>query len=198
MNELMIISTVLLWIVLLFNLVLTLALVRKVNAGGARGQAPQVDTLKPGTPAPDFSVQTLDGKAVSLASYAGQATLFVAISSHCQPCQELLPELRTVAPRARRAGVELVLVSMDEEPETRSFVAEQGIELPVLLAPRQSNSFHIDYKTMGTPFYYLLDERGIVQAAGFPAFGVKEWERTIATLEHTAPTIRGLALQEGR
>jgi hypothetical protein len=48
-------STILLWVVVLFNLFLTLALIRRVNAQPAKTTPHRLLSFEAGTPAPPFS-----------------------------------------------------------------------------------------------------------------------------------------------
>ena len=171
MEQVLVLSSVLLWIVVFCNLVLTLALVRRVIAN------PQPkEGLKEGLPAPDFTAETLSGGRVTLATYAQRDVVFVFISPTCEPCREALPSYEALGPKARQSGVELVLVSTADAEQTHRFVNEFGIQLPVLIAHRESNSFMRDYKLSTTPSYCFVDRRGKIQATGFTNQKVGKWK----------------------
>lgn len=157
------VSVVLLWIVVLFNLVLTLALIRRANPGPQAAQS----GLKKGQAAPDFTAQTLSGERVTLADYK-HPTAFVFISSNCSPCRLLLPELEELGPQAAQSDVDLVLVSGDRLEETQDYAKEKNIHLPVLVAPRDENPFFTDYQITGTPYCCYIDEQGMIQVTGYP------------------------------
>lgn len=161
METILIVSSIFLWVVVLLNLLLTLGLARRI-----RTAFPMMESLKIGQKAPAFSIQTLQGKTITLADYADRATAFVFVSPHCQPCREELPHLRDLAPKARGFGAELVLVSDEGEETTRPFVEGTVDGLTVLIAPRDRNPLFTDYKVLGTPSFYLLDAHGKVQATG--------------------------------
>jgi methylamine dehydrogenase accessory protein MauD len=166
MENLFLISTVLLWLAVLFNLVLTLALIRRFSKFLGRSDFEMPPALEIGTPAPDFSAETLDGKLVTLASYARQTLAFIFVSPTCTPCIENIPTIQSIQPQAKRKGVELILVSLADQTETRAFVDKYSIKVPILVAPQGSNSFTENYKVPGTPFYCLLDKEGKVQSTG--------------------------------
>src|SRR5688572_13929556 len=113
MEPVLVVSLILLWILVLLNLLLTLALARRLNTLSSQLGDPlaNVPKLELGQPAPDFSAETLDGSQVSLTSYIGRNVAFVFISPSCGPCREEMPVLNALQPKAKRAGVELVLVS---------------------------------------------------------------------------------------
>jgi peroxiredoxin len=172
METILIISSVALWVVVGLNLIITLALVRRLNqAQGMQGG------LKKGAPAPDFTAQTLRGETVTLADYANRSVAFVFIATNCRPCREEAPRLEALAATARRAGVELVLVSIDEAAETEQFVADLKLTLPVLVAPQESSRFKKDYQVPGNPFFCLIDAQGRVQSTGFPNDRGGEWDK---------------------
>jgi len=161
METMLVFSSILLWVMVLLNLLLTLGLARRI-----RTTFPGMESLKIGQKAPNFSAQTLQGQPMTLAEYAGRATAFVFVSPHCEPCREELPHLRELSLEARDFGAELVLVSDEGEESTRSFVEGIVDGLTVLAAPRKHNPFFTDFKVPGTPSFYLLDAHGKVQATG--------------------------------
>lgn len=173
METALIVSSILLWLVVLLNLLLTLGLVRRLDTGGRSVSAMG---LEAGEPAPDFTAQTLSGETVTRSTYAGRNMAFVFISTHCSPCNEILSHMGPLEPKAARAGVELVLVSTDEMEETCTFVEKQNISLPVLIAPRSNNPFLEDYKFISTPSYCLVNEQGKVQSAGFMSMVGGPWK----------------------
>lgn len=153
---------------------------RKVGSGPCHASADEHPLRMSGPPvgqsAPDFTAETLDGARVTRADYAGRSVALLLIAPHCEPCREALPRYEALAPHAARAGVELVLVSIDTATPTRAFAAEQGIRLPLLVAPHDENPLMRDYNFTGTPSYCLLDAQGTIRAAGYPSFDWGEWQ----------------------
>jgi peroxiredoxin len=169
MQTFLLLSSILLWILMLFNILLTLGLARRI-----RRQFPKMETLKPGQSAPDFTAWTLDGEPVTRAAYNGQATAFVFVSPACGPCREEMPRLERLRSQAEQRGLSLVLVSDADEEETRKFVEELGATLPVLVAPRGRTSFLSDYKSTATPSFCWVGQDGKVQAVGIGVFALEE------------------------
>lgn len=166
----LVIGLILVWIVVLFNLLLTLAIIRRLNLGSRQ------TGLRPGQMAPDFTAQTLSGETVTLQDYAGHPTAFVFISTRCRHCEKLLPELGALGPQAMRAGVNLVLVSDNQREEIQDYVSRNNIHLPVLIAPHSENPFFQNYQVKGTPSYCYIDQQGKVQSAGHPHMAGGEWK----------------------
>ncbi len=174
MEQLLIGSSVLLWIVVLCNLLLTLALVRRVNDGRVSQTR---EGRKEGEIAPDFTAETLSGEKVTLATYAQQEVAFIFIAPTCRPCREALPRYDALRKKAVQSGVEIVLVSRGEMEQTRGLVEEYGIQLPVLVAPEGRNPFMENYKLSMTPSYCLINGQGRVRSSGYPNLNGGIWKQ---------------------
>jgi peroxiredoxin len=164
MEQILIASSILLWVVVVFNLLLTLALVRRFST---IQRTPEVETLEVGQPAPDFAAEALDGRTVTLGDFEGRSLALIFVSPTCSPCIEKLPTLQALEPKANQNGVEMLLVYKTELAETQTAVAKHGVTLSTVAAPQRSNPFWRDYLVAGTPFYCLLDEEHKVLSAGF-------------------------------
>lgn len=175
MIEILIASSVLLWLVVVGNVFLTLALVRRLNASAAVDESP-FGGLKVGEQVPDFISETLDGEVVSKSKFAKKSVVLLFISTECGPCRDILPSYEAISVQAKKSGVEFVIVSLDDVKKTGRLIKELNIGLPVLVAPRERNPFMKDYKISGTPSYYLIDKEGRLQSAGFPSLDWAEWK----------------------
>jgi peroxiredoxin len=164
LETLLAISSIFLWLVVLANVFLTLALIRRLNQTG--GHTLGETGLKAGTTAPDFTAQTLQGITKTLADYGGQAVVLLFVSPTCQPCREILPTLQQTAAQARTNGVEFVLVSGGTLEETRTWDQEVDVQLPLLVATQGQNPFFQDYQITSTPTFCLLEPGGEIRGAG--------------------------------
>lgn len=189
MEQILVMSSVLLWIIVICNLVLTLALVRRVNAGIRPREG-----LKEGQAAPNFTAATLSGDIATLATYAHHEVIFLFIEPTCGPCREALPGYEALGPKAALSGVDLILVSVADVQLTRDFAEEFNIQLPIIIAPRGSNSFMANYKVISTPSYCLISKQSKVESTGLPNLQwskwkelVKKWEDNLAS-QATLPT----------
>lgn len=175
MEQFLVVSSILLWIVVGFNLLLTLALVRRINA-----QSPEMaEKLKSGQTAPDFKAETLQGMAVTRANYADRPVTFVFVSPTCAPCRKELPKLEALS-KSGPSGAELVLVSDSSMPDAQALVDEFHLTMPILVAARLDNDFMTNYKVAGTPFYCMVGVDGKVQSTGFLD---ETWKKITATWE---------------
>lgn len=182
MDAVFIFSFIALWIVVLFNLLLTLALIRRQN----NVSASQADRgLKKGEVAPDFKATTLDGNTATLDTFIGEgrSAAFLMIGPTCGPCREDLPRYEALYPKAVRAGVNLVLVSNGEVEETQELAREFNLTIPTLLAKPTQSTFWADYKIRGTPSYCLINSTGKVESSGHPNFNGGDWKRFVDSLK---------------
>ena len=81
------------------------------DAGG--GAAQYISPLK-GKPAPDFALEDLSGKKVSLASYKGKAVLINFWATWCGPCKIETPWLIELRNQYAAQGFEVLGVSADD------------------------------------------------------------------------------------
>ena len=198
MDQLLVISMIALWVIVLLNFVLTLALIRRLNSLTADStRTPPPDGLKPGEPAPEFKAETLKGATVTLSDYSGREAAFVFVSPSCSPCRAALPQYEAALPAAQRSGTDLVLVSVADAAATRAFVEEYNINIPVLVAPRPGNTFMVDYKFSSTPSYCAIDAEGKVRSAGYPNFGGGEWKALVDAWQQAKPQLANLVPNRG-
>lgn len=182
METALVVSSVVLWLVVLANVFLTLALIRRLNRTGQ----PVVETgLKAGTTAPDFTAQTLQGVTKTLADYMGWAVVLIFVSPSCQPCRESLPMLQKAAVGARVGGVEFVLVSGGTLEETRAWDEEVDVQLPLLVATQAQNPFFQDYHITSTPTFCLLGSDGKVHGSNIVGQNLDGWKLLARTNART-------------
>jgi methylamine dehydrogenase accessory protein MauD len=117
--------------------------------------------LKPGKKAPDFTLPSVAGGEVALHDFAGRRVFLVFTQSGCKPCHRVVPELNQLQ---RRGGVQVLVVNNGELEPTRQWAGEAGASFPVLA--QQQFSVSKRYEMYGTPFAFLIDERGVIFSRG--------------------------------
>ena len=192
METLLLISSLLLWLIVVGNLLLTLTIIRRMNTASPR-ERPSLTGLRVGEIAPSFSAHTLDSQTKTLADYAGRATALVFIAPGCGPCRELLPTLEEIGTQAQQSRAELLLICDGDEEQACALVEPFALRVPVLLAPRQDNPFFKDYQVHGTPSYYLLNERGQIQAGGSPRSHDQQWQKLMEVWTSPHARVEGRA-----
>ena len=166
MNEALIISNAIQWIVLLAVVLGLVALARQIGILFERIApmgALMLDTgPKAGEMAPVFKLPTLTGPEVQLGGSQARSTLLFFVSPTCPVCKKLLPIVKSVS-RSEAAWMRVVLASDGEEPEHRAFInkAELGA-FPYVL----SQELGMTYRIAKLPYAVLIDESGRVRAKG--------------------------------
>ena len=59
------------------------------------------------------------------------------------------------------------MISQGSVEENRQLVQDQGFAFPVLPASGWDDTVMVDYQVPGTPFFYVIDEEGLVANADF-------------------------------
>lgn len=78
--------------------------------------------------APDFQLQTMDGRPLSLDDFRGRWLLVNFWASWCGPCREEMPSMRAFARSFSGDRLRLLAISLDDNDEAmRGFLIEQGI-----------------------------------------------------------------------
>ena len=94
---------------------LGIALLCLLALGPAVGAAPKA--LRIGDPVPPFSLQTLDGKTLSITSLRGKVVLLDFWATWCGPCRQAMPELKDLLQKNTGKPLVVISVSADETPD---------------------------------------------------------------------------------
>lgn len=119
------------------------------------------DGLRPGSPAPLFTLPDLEGRPVSLEAYRGSRVLLVFSDPECGPCDELAPELARFERKHRGRGLAVLMVSRGDAGVNRRKAQAHGLEFPVLLQERWKLS--LEYGIFATPAAFLIGEDGRIE-----------------------------------
>ena len=125
--------------------------------------------LQPGQPAPEFTLDDLDGQPVSLSQFKGQVVLLDFWASWCVPCIADLPYLREAKKKMDGWPVVFLNISLDADADDwREAIDEHKIEGVHVRTDGFSTDVAKSYQVMGIPSYYLVDPQGlIVKHEGF-------------------------------
>ena len=134
-------------------LLLALVLLFAVTGSGCSSQS----TLS--GHAPDFTLDDLDGGAVTLSDLEGQVVVLDFWAVWCSPCVEALPHLQQL--HEQYAGREVVVLAInvsEDRDEVAEFMAEHGYTLTVLLDG--DGRVADDYGVRGIPHTIIVDRDG--------------------------------------
>ena len=111
-------------------------------------------------PAPQFSLQNLKGKPVTLADLKGKPAIVNFWATWCAPCVEELPMLDTFY-RAKKSdtGLTVVAINIKESQKiVEEFVATNGYSLVTLLD--ETGKVSEDFQVFGLPTTFFINADG--------------------------------------
>lgn len=132
----------------------------------------------------DFTLPGLDGQQHSLSDYRGKWVLVNYWATWCPPCLEELPELEGFHNGAEGRAVVLgVNMESIDEPALRTFVDQQFLSYPILIATERPRSDQLLGAVDGLPTSYLVAPSGEVVARQVGQITAKAIEAFIANYE---------------
>lgn len=124
-------------------------------------ELPAGEALIEGQAAPDFTLATVAGDSLSLASLQGQVVLVDFWATWCGPCVVEMPVLQQLYDDFEGRGVEIVAVSTDVTPaKVPRFVDRHGLTFPVLLGGLSVQAL---YRVTALPTLYVVDQQGTIR-----------------------------------
>jgi peroxiredoxin len=123
--------------------------------------------------APNFSLETPDGRTLGLDNFKGKVVLLNFWVTWCAPCKAELLSMQRLYEAFRPEGVEVVAISIDRNKKERikEYIKDYNLTFPVLLDPGQE--VRKGYYIMGLPTSYLIGADGKLK--GFIS-GAREWD----------------------
>lgn len=91
--------------------------------------------LTPSSPAPDFSLESLDGKTTHLSDFRGKAVLLNFWATWCGPCKIEMPWFVDFQKQYGSQGLQIVGVAMDDasKQDIAKFANDLGVNYPILI-----------------------------------------------------------------
>ncbi len=174
---------VMLWLLVLGEGILILALARQIgvlhNRLAPTGARITNVGLELGAEAPRFSERDLRGNLVTLGVQYNKPTMLIFISPNCSACSELAPSIRTVYQHEQK-DTEIIVVSLaQDEEENRSYAKQHGLNtVPYVLAPYLADIYHVST----SPYAVLIDKQGKIYTKGI-VNGVEHLESLLNALD---------------
>lgn len=121
-----------------------------------------------GENAPDFTLVTLDGKAVTLADYKGNKPLMLIFwASWCPACKKEIPQINRLAADFVPRGLAVLAVNVgvnDSAAKAAAYRDKYGLDYPV--AFDEGSEVSRAFGVVGTPTVIITDKSGIVRYRG--------------------------------
>jgi len=132
--------------------------------------------------APDFELQNLDDKLVSLKDFRGKFVMLNFMATWCHWCRKEMPHLQKLHDRFKDKDFVIIAVFSDREGAkvVKPFIKKAGYTFTnnsgtynsALLDPTDRVSSM--YRVTGTPTTYLIDKNGKMIAV---ALGYRDWSQ---------------------
>lgn len=111
------------------------------------------------SPAHDFELRDLTGRAIRLQDYRGKTVLLDFWATWCEPCKQSIPRYIAMQDRLRGKGLAVIGVDESEEPElVAGYARKLGINYPVVI-DADAALYH-SYRGTGLPSAFLIDPQG--------------------------------------
>lgn len=146
-----------------------------LQAGQPSDSSMRVYQLEKATPivaAPGLALPGLDGAMYQLSDYEGQVVVVNFWSTWCAPCRREMPSLEKAWQRLKPAGVVVLGVAMQDNPEmVRRSLQESRVTFPILLD--QDGKVSQQWPFSGIPATFVLDRKSRII---YRAMGLREWD----------------------
>jgi len=131
---------------------------------GTPSQTATADSAIQGKPAPDLTLQDVNGKSIRLTQLRGQVVLINLWATWCPPCIAEMPDLAATYDAHKNEGLVILGIDDQERKETvTDFLVRNPLPYPILLDP-DSRAAHA-YSTDFLPASFLIDRRGVLRAS---------------------------------
>ena len=118
-----------------------------------------VQLLKVGDDAPNFSLVDLNGETHKLSDYKGQGVLLNFWGTWCKACKKEMPAINDQYKQFKDQGVQILGINIAESDlEVSSYTNKLGVEFPILLDKTKSvmRAYNVD----PLPTTVLIDKDG--------------------------------------
>jgi peroxiredoxin len=139
---------------------MTLLTLRQSQA--ARDVESSVIPIQADYPAPELTLNDLDGNPRSLSDYLGQVVLVNMWATWCPPCVAELPTLNAFYRDYAQAGFAIIGIDDGEElGVVKDYVAQTGLVFPIWTDP--SYLSERAFNTMNLPSSFVIDRQGQIR-----------------------------------
>jgi peroxiredoxin len=159
-------------VVIVVAMVVSLMLVIGINLSRKQTRPAAVPEGK-GETAPDFTLQTVDGKTVHLSDFRGKAVLLNFWATWCAPCKIEMPWFVDLQKTYGPQGLQIVGVAMDDASpkDIEDFAKEMGVNYPVLIGKETVGDAYGGVQFLPETFYIDRNGRVVDRAFGLKGRG---------------------------
>lgn len=148
-----------------------------LSFAGCNERSESVAKVAIGKPAPDFTLQTVDGRSITLSSLRGKVVLVNFWATWCPPCREEMPSMEEMYRNYAPGGLELLAINTDDNGPLvlPDFLKANPHTFPVLMDA--DAKIQNRYGVFQFPETYVVDRNGIVI------------DKVIGAIDWTAPPV---------
>ena len=140
--------------------------------------------------APDFTLENLEGKEVSLKDYRGKIVFLNFWATWCPPCRLEMPSMNRLYNEYKDKGFVILAINLRENADrARTYRDQEELDFPILLD--RDGEVGLMFGVRSIPATYLIDRTGTVIGG---ALGPRDWAGRDAfklidhLLDTTSPT----------
>ena len=130
---------------------------------------------------PNFSGLTYDGKAVSLADYAGKPVWLTFGASWCPDCRTESADVEATYQANKDKGLNVLAVFINENAsDVASYAARAGLTFPI--AVDTNADIAAAYRSMGIPTHFFIGSDGKIREVRIGALSRDDMARAVAAI----------------
>jgi peroxiredoxin len=158
----------LVWIVVIVtvSIMLVAAPYLARRAGITRGATRQPEIK--GQVAPDFTLESLDGKTVRLSDFRGKAVLVNFWATWCQPCKIEMPWFEEMQQQYGPNGFQVLGIAMDDasKEDIAKFAKDMGVNYPILIGKEAVGNAYGGVQFLPSSFFIDRDGKVVDRIFG--------------------------------
>jgi peroxiredoxin len=138
--------------------------VKSIDASGKQAVSPKLALSdKIGKPAPDFILNSLDGRTIKLSDYQGKLVMLDFWALSCSDCIEHMSIIQEASVRipAKKMAI-LTIHFTGKESEIRRYADVEELTVPILLDSDGAVTYFL-YNVKSLPTTFFIDDDGIIR-----------------------------------
>ncbi|HYL15476.1 MAG TPA: redoxin domain-containing protein [Terriglobales bacterium] len=134
----------------------------------ASASVTELSLARSGQMAPDFKLESLDGKTVHLSDLRGKAVLLNFWATWCVPCKIEMPWFEQLQKQYGPQGLQVIGIAMDDadKADIADFAKNLGVDYPILLGKESVGEAYGGVQFLPATFYVGRDGKVVDKVFG--------------------------------